>query len=105
MKLSELDHEPQYVHQAVEKFELAIHEFNKEYDPNLLHPEWLYNYGCALDFLGDYEEDAQYYERAIQVLSRVLIMEPGYTYARFNLARPTRTWARSMPMWNALNML
>jgi tetratricopeptide (TPR) repeat protein len=39
-----------------------------------------------LDFLGDYTEDAAYYEKAAEVLSKVLRIDPEYYHARYNLA-------------------
>lgn len=86
MKLGEFTNEKKHIEAAVEKFEKAIgFKFNEtsERDVEL---EWLYNYGCAMDFLGDFHEEALYYERAIQVLSHVLQIDPEYSHARYNLA-------------------
>jgi tetratricopeptide (TPR) repeat protein len=78
--IAEQTREKQYLLEAEEKFERAI----------LLHdnvePEWLFNYGCTLDFLGDFTDEETYYERAIQALSAALTIEPNYASARCHLA-------------------
>ena len=51
-----------------------------------LDPEWFYNYGCAMDLLGDLDENPECYEKAIQSLSKVLQIDPKYTLVHFNLA-------------------
>lgn len=82
MKLSEMTNDQKYVITAIEKFEQAIiHLPVHEIDP-----EYLYNYGCALDFLGDFSEDIVCYEKAIKILSKALEIDPTYTNARYNLA-------------------
>lgn len=86
MKLAELTNEKKYVEVALEKFEQAIgYKFDEilEGDVEL---EWLYNYGCGLDFLGDFYEEPIYYERAVQILTHILQVDPEYSHARYNLA-------------------
>lgn len=86
MKLADLTDEKEFLESALTKFELAIdldlNISNSEY----VDPEWLYNYGCAFDYLGDSQDDPTYYEKSIQVLSRVLEMDPEYMQAKYNLA-------------------
>lgn len=82
MKLAEMTHERFYVEEAIEKFKQALGDL-EEQEPD---PEWLYNYGCSLDFLGDFNEDIDCYEQAIAALTRALQMDPGYSHARYNLA-------------------
>lgn len=86
MKLSEQTDEKDLLLLAIEKFELAIdldlNISNSEY----VDPEWLYNYGCAFDYLGDANDDPSYYEKSIQVLIRVLEIDPDYAQAKYNLA-------------------
>lgn len=86
LKLSEISHNRSLVESAIEKFEhaLAIHE--QEPEQTEFDPEWLYNYGCAYDFLGDYSEDGAHYEKAIMALAKVLQLDPTYTQAHYNLA-------------------
>lgn len=86
LKLGELSGEKKHVISAVEKFEQAIDKWKEDFEGESVDLEWLYNYGCALDYLGDFTEDSICYEKAVQVLSFILQQEPEYTHARYNLA-------------------
>lgn len=49
--------------------------------------EWVYNYGCALNLLGEIlGGEIPYFEKAIEVLSQVIQSDPSYIQARHNLA-------------------
>ena len=85
MKLAEMKDDKSYVEASIEKFEQAIHRHGESGDLEV-DPEWLYNYGCALDFMGDFTEDPTYYEKAVQVLAKVLQIDSHYVNARYNLA-------------------
>lgn len=85
MRLSQLADSRVHLEEAVSKFEYAIKMQGGDQDTTTLNPELLYNYGCALDFLGDFSDDTEYYESAIKVLSQVLILDPDYFHARYNL--------------------
>ncbi|CCB86422.1 MULTISPECIES: tetratricopeptide repeat protein [Parachlamydia] len=86
MKLAEMTSDKRYIESAIEKFEHAIEMYGENYTHEPLDLEFWYNYGCALDFLGDFNQDAACYEKAIQVLSKILQVHPAYTHARYNLA-------------------
>lgn len=85
MKLAEITADKVYLEAAIEKFEASLADFNED-APDSFDPEWLYNYGCALDFLGDFHEDPHYYEKAVQVLTKFLQFDPTYLHAHYNLA-------------------
>ena len=86
MKLGEITNDRTHIEQAAEKFELAISGRLDALDGDDVELEWLYNYGCSLDFLGDFNDEGIYYEKAIQVLNHVLKIDPEYHHARYNLA-------------------
>ena len=86
MKLGIMKGEKKHLLFAIEKFEEAIKRHNECTSDGSMDAEWLYNYGCALDFLGDYSEDEKYYEKAVQVLSQTIALDPSYAHARYNLA-------------------
>lgn len=86
MKLSELTSDKTSLEAAIKKFEYIIPMHEEGQLQNHYEAEWLYNYGCALDFLGDFSEDVTYYEKAIAVLSKALQIDPHFTNARYNLA-------------------
>lgn len=84
MKMAEVTNDKSYLESAVEKFEKTFILY--EENPENLDPEWLYNYGCALDFLGDFFEDSSYYEKSIQYLNKFIQLDPSYIHAHYNLA-------------------
>lgn len=86
LKMGEITGDKDHVQAAIDKFEYLIPEKVEEWDQEDLDPEWLYNYGCALDFLGDFTEEIQCYERAVQALSKCIQLDPNYNHARYNLA-------------------
>jgi tetratricopeptide (TPR) repeat protein len=87
MKLAEMKNDKISLEKAIEKFELAIGASQPhEGEEDSADPECLYNYGCALDFMGDFTEDAHYYEHAVAMLERALEIDPAYNNARYNLA-------------------
>lgn len=92
MRLGEISMDRSHVVLALEKFEFAIklqtgqNSSSFSFLSSALPIDWLYNYGCALDFLGDFDADPSYYERAIRILSFVLESSPSFTNARYNLA-------------------
>lgn len=87
MKLAEFNNDQSAVEAAIEKFERAINRPSEDgAEREGCELEWLYNYGCALDFLGDFTDDAQYHEKAVQVLAQVVQQDPTYLHARYNLA-------------------
>lgn len=83
-KLGEMLQQPQYLEEAIEKYEKAIRlRGGIEGNPDL---EWLYHLGCALDSLGDYQSDINFYKKAIALFSHILEKDSNHTPARFNLA-------------------
>lgn len=85
MKLGEITGDQSSIEAAAEKFEQAINN-RLEKNHEDIDSEWLYNYGCAMDFLGDFHEEPIYYEKAVQVLFHVIQIEPNFPHVRYNLA-------------------
>ena len=84
MKLGELTNDQKPISEAVEKFEAAIQSYNrKSIGPS--DPDWFYNYGCALDWLGSYDPNPVYFERSITILSRLLDQYPTLHHIRYSL--------------------
>lgn len=86
MKIAEITGQKSPLESAIEKFETIIPNRAEEWDDANLDSEWLYNYGCALDFLGDFTEEISCYEKAVQALAKTLQLDPHYSHARYNLA-------------------
>lgn len=86
MKLGMITDEKELVEAAMNRFEQALRVRSNQQKDEEMEPEWLYNYGCALDFLGDYNEDPAFFEKAIQVLKKVIELDPYFHQAYYNLA-------------------
>ncbi|MFT4552517.1 MAG: tetratricopeptide (TPR) repeat protein [Chlamydiales bacterium] len=82
MKMCEATGEQEYIEAAIGTFEKNPHLANN----GNVDIECLYHYGCAFDILGDFTDEEAHYERAVQVLSNVLTLDPSYSNARYNLA-------------------
>jgi tetratricopeptide (TPR) repeat protein len=85
MKLGDLTTNGEVIASALEKFEEAIRCYHRKHQGSP-DPDWVYNYGCALDFLGDYEHNPLLYERAIAVLGQLHEHYPDAPHIRYNLA-------------------
>lgn len=86
VKFGEMTHQSSYIEMALEKFERALKQPIQNIENPDVDLEWIYNYGCAFDFLGDLKEEPSYFEKAVCILAQVLKLDPLYTQARFNLA-------------------
>lgn len=90
LRLGEIYDDPASIEKAVKLFETAI-TLGEKWQLGGAHPtqpflDCLYSYGCALDCLGDCCQEILHYEKAIQVLSSVLIACPEHPFVRYNLA-------------------
>jgi len=86
MKLFEMGGQQAHIEAAIDKFEQALNAHRERFPNMEVETDWVYNYGCALQFLGEYHDDPSLYEKAIQVLSQVVQGDPTYHFARYNLA-------------------
>lgn len=81
--LGELSRQEHFLEESIKQFEnLFIRQRNALY----LHPQWLIRYGCTLDLLGDFHEDATFYNRAIEIFTHVLTLDPDSSLAHHSLA-------------------
>jgi tetratricopeptide (TPR) repeat protein len=81
LTIANITFDKKYLHEAQEKFERAITIHTR------VLPEWLYNYGCTLNYLGDVTDNESYYERALQALTNAITLDPTHLAARFHLAQ------------------
>ncbi len=82
LRLAQLLDEPENIRQAVEKFERALTFYKGQKPPALL----LFNYGCSLDFLGNYTDDPSDYLKATEILELLIERYTGYECVHYNLA-------------------
>jgi tetratricopeptide (TPR) repeat protein len=52
----------------------------------LNHPEWLFEYGRALDWLGEYTGEEKDFARAIEIFSHVLLIDPDHPKVQLQMA-------------------
>ena len=83
MKLAITSNEEYHVEAAVNKFREAL-DWQRNNDS--VDADMLYNYGCALDFFGDFDDDSGIYKEAVEVLTQALDIDPEFSDARYNLA-------------------
>lgn len=86
LKLAETTQQASYVEMAIEKFEQALKLPVQNAEGEDLDLEWVYNYGCAFDLLGDLKDEPYHFEKAVHILTQVLQLDPNYILARYNLA-------------------
>ena len=86
LKLAEMSEQASHVEMAIEKFERALKQPIESIEEGDVDLEWVYNYGSAYDLLGELTEEPAHSEKAVQILSQVVQLEPDYALARYNLA-------------------
>lgn len=64
-------------------FEKAIHMQN---NTNYLHPEFLFSYAKTLDGLADLTQNEELYYKALEILKRIVVLDPDFTGIHFQLA-------------------
>ncbi|MBS0604038.1 MAG: hypothetical protein JSS60_03260 [Verrucomicrobia bacterium] len=74
-KLGEMTHEQSWLEESSTQFERLL---GLQKNAVYLHPDWLFQYACTLDSLGDFHEEEFYYLRAIEILSHVLMIDPDF---------------------------
>lgn len=83
LKWTEFSQDKTHLENAVLHFEQA---FSLQKNAVYLHPEWLYHYAHALDLLGDFFDDDKFYMKSIEILKRVLILDPDFANVHYKLA-------------------
>jgi tetratricopeptide (TPR) repeat protein len=86
LSLAEITEDPSHVRMAIEKFEKALRLPIDESNLQEVDLEWVYNYGSAFDLLGELTEESSCFEKAVQILTQVVQLDPDYYHARYSLA-------------------
>lgn len=73
--LSEVKDDLPSLEQAIGLFESLL---QKQKEALLSHPEWLYQYACAIEWLGAFGEEESAYARAIEIFSHLLLIDPDF---------------------------
>ncbi len=56
-------------------------------DAILHHPEWIYEYACALEWLGDFTDEEVHFSRAIEIFSHILLIDPDFPRIHHKIAQ------------------
>lgn len=80
---SEIINDITSLEQAISLFEMLL---QKSKEAILNHPEWLFGYARALEWLGDFTDEDIYFVRAIEVYSHVLLIDPDYPNIHYQIA-------------------
>lgn len=83
-KIGELAHDKGRIEQAIHHFEVGL---SMQKNAVYLHPDWLFSYGMALDAVGDFHDEEEYYTRAIELFSHVLMVDPEFPHLHHRLAQ------------------
>jgi len=69
--------------QAIEQFEVLL-----SYQKNILleHSSWLFSYGEALGLMGCFTEEDEYFLKAMEVFTNVLLINPDYPKIYYHMA-------------------
>lgn len=82
-KLAEINQSKGTLEEALLHFEQA---FNLQKNAVYLRPSWLYKYAMALDLMGDLTDEEQFYIKSIEILKRVLMLDPDYPDIHYKIA-------------------
>jgi tetratricopeptide (TPR) repeat protein len=74
-KLGESTRGQEWLEMAMSQFERLL---SLQKNAPYIHPDWLFQYACTLDTLGDFYEEEFYYIRAIETFSHVLMVDPDF---------------------------
>jgi tetratricopeptide (TPR) repeat protein len=83
LKLSEANQDKIHLELALTNFEEA---FNLQKNAVYLRPEWLYQYALALDLKGDVSDEEKFYVKALEILKRVLMLDPEFPEIHYKIA-------------------
>lgn len=82
-KLAETTREKDVLEKSLNHFEQA---FLLQKNAVYLQPKWLYQYAMALDLMGDFADEDVYYIKAIEILKRVLMIDPDFPEIHYHIA-------------------
>lgn len=83
LRLSEMTDDAASLEKAIEIFEPLLQNHKEAV---LHHPEWLYEYATALEWLGDFTSEESYYTRAIELFTHVLLIDPDFGEVHSHIA-------------------
>lgn len=83
-RIGEIHHSQQWLDCAAQQFEQAL---AMQKNALYIHPDWLFHYASVLDLLGDYSDSERYYQRALEIFTHVLMIDPDFPRIHHRLAQ------------------
>ncbi len=83
LQFSEIFDDLPSLEQSIALFEILLQSYKEAI---LHHPEWLFEYARALEWLGDFTEEENHFARAIEIFSHVLLIDPDFPRIHHRIA-------------------
>lgn len=83
LQFSEILDDLPSLEQSIALFEMLLQNHKETL---LHHPEWLYSYACALQWLGDFSDEEAHFTRALEIFSHVLLIDPDFPRIHHRMA-------------------
>ncbi len=83
LKYSELSNDEEHVKRSVHHFQQAL---NGQKNAAYVHPEWLYDYACSLDYLAEFSESEETYAKALDLLNHLSMLHPDFPEIHYQIA-------------------
>lgn len=83
IQFSEILDDVHALEQGITLLEMLLQE---QKEAVLHHPEWLFEYACALEWLGEFTEEEIHYAKAIDIFSHVLLIDPDFPQIHHRIA-------------------
>lgn len=83
LKYAEMTQDQSTIELAVFHFEKAI---GMQKNVSYQHPEWLFHYATALDYMGEFLENDASYAKAIDILNHIVMLNPEFPQIHAQLA-------------------
>jgi tetratricopeptide (TPR) repeat protein len=83
LQFSEILDDLPSLEQSIYHFETLLQTYKEAI---LHHPKWLFEYACALEWLGDFTGEEKHFARAIEIFSHVLLLDPDFAGIHHRIA-------------------
>lgn len=82
-KLGEFSQDPEWLEASIREFEETL---QMQKNALYLHPDWLFEYAKTLDLYAEYFEEESHYNKAIEIFSHILMIDPDFPQIHYHLA-------------------
>jgi tetratricopeptide (TPR) repeat protein len=83
LRFSEILDDLPSLEQSISLFSLLLQNYKEAI---LHHPEWLFEFASALEWLGEFTDEESPYTRAIEIFSHVLLIDPDFPRIHHRIA-------------------